>query len=456
MVRRPSSLTFRLIAGAGLWTFFALVVVGVALAFLFRQTVERSFDARLDVLLESLIVAAEYDPDKGVYLSGPLAEPRFEQPYSGWYWQITPRDGQVMISRSLWDRELKEDLSAPEPQPHHYYSVGPDNQQIRVVERDIIFPDSKAPVRFAVAAVTTENKMEVTRFVGAIVVALGLMGIGLIGAVIAQVRYGLRPLRTLEGQLERVRSGEADRLEGGYPSEIAPVADELNKLIDHNAELLARARTHVGNLAHALKTPLSVLMNDSATHHGTLAASVRRQLDVMRRLVDHYLVRARTAAAGQVIGTRTPVLPAMTSLRTTLEKIYASRDVRIFVQGGDRLNFRGERQDFDEMLGNLMDNACKWADAEVRVTVERRDTNLVFLVEDDGPGIDDEQREAVFSRGQRFDEATPGSGLGLSIVRDIAGLYGGGIELDRSELGGLKAVLTLPASADTSVQQAAQ
>jgi signal transduction histidine kinase len=449
MVRRSSSLTFRLIAGAGLWTFFALVLVGISLAFLFRQTVERSFDARLDVLLESLIVAAEYDPDKGVYLSGPLAEPRFEQPYSGWYWQITPRDGEVMISRSLWDRELEQDLSVPAPQPHHYYAVGPDSQQIRVVERDIIFPDSSAPVRFSVAAVTTENKMEVTRFVGAIIVALGLMGIGLIGAVIMQVRYGLRPLRTLEGQLERVRSGEADRLEGAYPSEIAPVASELNKLIDHNADLLARARTHVGNLAHALKTPLSVLVNDSATAQGPLAISVKRQLEVMRRLVDHYLVRARTAAAGQVIGTRTPVRMAMNSLGSTLEKIYAGREVTVEVSGGERLNFRGERQDFDEMLGNLMDNACKWANARVRVSVEREGNDLVFGVEDDGPGIGDEQREAVFSRGQRFDEATPGSGLGLSIVRDIAGLYGGGIELGVSDLGGLKAVLRLPAAADS-------
>jgi signal transduction histidine kinase len=448
-VRRPNSLTLRLILGAGLWTFFALVIVGVVLVFLFRETVERSFDARLDVLLESLIVSAEFDRRQGVYLSGPMAEPRFEQPYSGWYWQITPRGGQPLISRSLWDRELPLDLSVAVPQPRHYYAVGPDNQQIRVVERDIIFPDSEDAVRFAVAAITTESQTEVSRFVRAIVVALGLMGLGLLGAVIVQVRYGLRPLRSLRRELERVRSGECDRLEGRYPAEIAPVVGELNQLIEHNAEVLDRARTHVGNLAHALKTPLSVLMNDSAAERSPLAVSIRRQLEVMRRLVDHYLVRARTAAAGQVIGTRTPVGPAMHSLKSTLEKIHAGRGLTISAAGGDRLNFRGERQDFDEMLGNLMDNACKWAASTVRVRVTRQDASLVFLVEDDGPGIGDEQREAVFGRGQRLDEATPGSGLGLSIVRDIAGLYGGGIVLDRSELGGLKAILTLPAAADT-------
>lgn len=448
-MRRPSSLTLRLILGAGLWTLFALIIVGVVLSFLFRQTVERSFDARLNVLLESLIVSAEYDRKQGVYLSGSLPDPRFEQPYSGWYWQITPRNGPVMISRSLWDRELVQDLSQPAPQPRQYYAMGPDDQEIRVIERDIIFPDADASVRFAVAAVTTENKQQVARFVGAIVLALGLMGLGLLGAVIIQVRYGLRPLRSLRRELERVRSGTVDQLEGEYPAEIAPVVGELNQLIAHNAEVLARARTHVGNLAHALKTPLSVLVNESDADSSPLGVSIRRQLEVMRRLVDHYLVRARTAAAGQVIGTRTPVAPAVHSLKTTLEKIYAGRDLSIVVDGGEKLSFRGERQDFDEMLGNLMDNACKWARTVVHVTSERRDNQLVFLVEDDGPGIGDEQREAVFSRGQRLDEATPGSGLGLSIVRDISGLYGGGIALDRSELGGLKAILTLPAAGDS-------
>ncbi len=449
-MRRPSSLTLRLILGAGLWTLFALIVVGVVLSFLFRQTVERSFDARLNVLLESLIVSAEYDRKQGVYLSGSLPDPRFEQPYSGWYWQITPRTGTVMISRSLWDRELAQDLSQPAPQPRQYYAIGPDDEQIRVIERDIIFPDADASVRFAVAAVTTENKQQVARFVGAIVIALGLMGLGLLGAVIIQVRYGLRPLRSLRRELERVRSGTVDQLEGRYPAEIAPVVGELNQLIEHNAEVLARARTHVGNLAHALKTPLSVLVNETDADSSALSITIRRQLEVMRRLVDHYLIRARTAAAGKVIGTRTPVAPAMHSLKSTLEKIYASRDLSIVVDGGEKLSFRGERQDFDEMLGNLMDNACKWAKSVVHVTSERRDNQLVFLVEDDGPGIGDAQREAVFSRGQRLDEATPGSGLGLSIVRDISGLYGGGIELDRSELGGLKAVLTLPAAADSA------
>jgi len=432
---------------AGLWTLFALVAGGVLLVVLFRDSVERSFDARLDVLLESLIVAADYSQERGVFLSGPLGEPRFEQPYSGWYWQITVPGGQTIPSRSLWDRELPTDLSKSIPQPRHRYDIGPDDQQIRVVERDIRFPEADSSIRFAVAAVTTENEREISSFVRALVTALGFLGAGLIAAVIVQVRYGLRPLRSLQEALGRVRSGDADRLEGEYPSEIAPVVVELNELIDHNAEVVARARTHVGNLAHALKTPISVLMNESASQDGKLATAVRRQVDVMRRYVDHYLVRARTAASGKVIGSRTLVAPAMHSLKTTLEKIYTEKGVAITVTGGDRLNFRGERQDLDELLGNLMDNACKWAKSRVAVSVAKDGNMLVFTVEDDGPGISDEAREAVFGRGQRLDEATPGSGLGLSIVRDIAGLYGGGITLDRADLGGLKAILTLPAAA---------
>ncbi|MDA0338636.1 MAG: ATP-binding protein, partial [Proteobacteria bacterium] len=284
--------------------------------------------------------------------------------------------------------------------------------------------------------------------VQALVAALGFLGAGLVAAVIVQVRYGLRPLRHLQAALGRVRSGDADRLEGEYPREIAPVVGELNALIDHNAEVVARARTHVGNLAHALKTPISVLMNDSDADDTPLAGVVKHQVEVMRRYVDHYLVRARTAASGTVIGSRTLVLPALQSLKRTLDRIHADRRLSITISGGERLNFRGERQDFDEVLGNLMDNACKWATSKVHVSVEKQQAVLVFSVEDDGPGISDEQQQTALGRGKRLDEAVSGSGLGLSIVKDIAGLYGGGVFLGRSSLGGLKVELTLPAAAN--------
>ena len=429
----------------------SLVAGGVVLVLLFQASIERSFDARLDVLLENLVVVTDYDAEKGVVLSGPLAEPRFEQPYAGWYWQITPVEGQPLISRSLWDWQLTPDLNEPAPQPRYYDAIGPDEEEIRVAERDIMFPDAEAPIRFSVAAVTTENKEEVSNFVFAIMWALGVLGVGLVGAVIVQVRFGLRPLRYLERALGRVRSGDADRLEGAYPSEIDPVVGELNALLDHNTEVVARARTHVGNLAHALKTPLSVLANETDTRKAedeSLAGAVNKQVGVMRRYVDHYLVRARTAATGGTIGSRAPVGLALEGLRSTLEHIHEEKGVRIEVTGGNLYTFRGERQDLEEMLGNLMDNACKWAQQSVAVSVAKEDGKLVFTIEDDGPGLSEQERAEVFARGKRLDEAVPGSGLGLHITQDIAGLYGGNVSLGEASLGGLSATLVLPASAD--------
>lgn len=445
---RPNSLTLRLVLSAGLWTFFALVAGGIVLSVLFRASVERSFDARLAVLLDSLIVAADFDEPSGVYITAPLAESRFEQPYAGWYWQITPHEGAPLVSRSLWDHELNPKLDDPAPSLRHYYGAGPDDQKIRVIERDITFPEADGSIRFSVAAVTTETAEEISNFVWALVWSLGALGVGLVSAVIVQVKYGLLPLRHLERALGDVRAGYEDRLAGEYPAEISPLVGELNALIEHNEEVVDRARTHVGNLAHALKTPMSVLANDCADQDGPLADLVKRQLDTMRRHVDHYLTRARTAATGRVLGSRTLVKPVLQGLAATVGKIYAEQNLRVRVEGGDRFNFRGERQDLEEMLGNLMDNACKWANVQVRVRVSKIDDQIVFDVEDDGPGIPDEQLDAVFTRGKRHDEAVPGSGLGLNIVRDIAALYDGSVALARSDLGGLKATLVVPAAAD--------
>jgi len=433
---------------AGLWTLFALVAAGIVLSLLFQASVERSFDARLSVLLDSLIVAADFDEARGAYITSPLGEPRFEQPYAGWYWQITPHEGSPIFSRSLWDKELNPTLDDPAPEIRHYYDSGPDNQRVRVAERDITFVAEESRIRFSVAAITTESVKEILNFVWALVWSLGALGIGLLSAVVVQVKYGLRPLRHLSESLSNVLAGVDERLAGEYPAEISPLAAELNALIDHNAEVVERARTHVGNLAHALKTPMTVLANDSENQESQLARLVKRQVDIMRRHVDHYLTRARTAATGKVLGARTLVRPVMQVLASTVKRIYVERNVAVIVAGGERLNFRGERQDLEEMLGNLMDNACKWADHQVWVKADKNENKIIFTIEDDGPGISEGQLETVFGRGQRYDEAVPGSGLGLNIVRDISSLYGGSVVLGRSELGGVLARLELPAAAD--------
>lgn len=441
---RSGSLALRLMLSAGLWIAAALVAGGVVLSSLFRESVERGFDERLIVLLEGLVAASEMTPDGTLTLTRAVGEPRFEQVYSGWYWQIDGVGPLPLRSRSLWDQLLMTE-APPEGELLRRAVEGPDGQRLRLVARDILLPGFEQPIRFSVAAERSEVDAEIATFDATLFWALGGLGVGLLAAVFFQVRFGLQPLRRMRSALVAVRTGQATRLEGEFPPEIRPLSDELNTLLAHNAAVVERARTHVSNLAHGLKTPLSVLMNEAAAADGPLAETVRRQIEVMRRHVDHYLARARAAAAGQVLGVRTEVMPVIDDLRRALTRIHAERGVVIDVTGETQLAFRGERQDLEEMLGNLIDNACKWARSRVQVTVARQGARLRITVEDDGKGLAEDQMEAVFQRGRRLDEAVPGSGLGLSIVRDIADLYGGGISLGRSRLGGLEAVLDLPA-----------
>jgi signal transduction histidine kinase len=270
--------------------------------------------------------------------------------------------------------------------------------------------------------------------------------VGLVLAVFVQVRVGLMPLRRVSEALMRIRSGAAQRLEGKFPAEIAPLAGELNSLIEHSAEVVGRARTHVSNLAHFLKTPLTVLVSEAEANPGPLADSVRRQVGVMRRQVDHYLTRARTAGAVNVLGNRTLLAPVLEDLARVLRRIHAEKGIAIALDCPPTLYFRGERQDLEEMAGNLMDNACKWAAARVKVSAVKDGAFFTLLVEDDGPGLATADRERVLERGERLDETVPGSGLGLSIVREISKLYRGGLELGEGAMGGLCVGLRLPST----------
>lgn len=448
---RPKSVAVRLVLGAGLWIAAALVAGGLALSSLFRDSVERSFDARLVVLLESLVAASEVSADGGLILTRAIGEPRFEQVYSGWYWQIDGVGALPLRSRSLWDQLLLppptgEATATADSEALQREAQGPDGQRLRLATRDILLPGRSTPVRFSVGAERNELDQEINKFDATLFWALSGLGIGLLAAVFIQVRFGLQPLRRVGTALAAVRTGQATRLEGEFPTEIRPLADELNMLLAHNAAVVERARTHVSNLAHGLKTPLSVLTNEADAAPGPLADAVRRQTTVMRRHVDHYLSRARAAASGQVLGARTEVMPVIEDLRRALARIHADRGLALVVAGDAGAAFRGERQDLEEMLGNLIDNACKWARGRVRVSAVVQGVRLCVTIEDDGKGLAEAERETVFQRGLRLDEAVPGSGLGLAIVRDIADLYGGGVTLGRSALGGLEAVLDLPAA----------
>jgi len=448
---RPDSLAFRLVAGAAILSAILLIGGGLLLASAFRESVESSFDARMDVLLGGLIADAEIDPQSRLVLRRRFTQARFERPFSGLYWQVTEADsGQVLLrSRSIWDQQLPVPPKSDEPGPRRTEAMGPEGQSLRLVARNVTLPGDTRTFTFIVAGAVNEIERETESFNGTLAVAVVIMFLGLIGALLVQVRYGLRPLHSVETGLADIRSGRAERLAGDFPSEIAPLVEEVNMLLDHNAQIVERARTHVGNLAHALKTPLSVLTNEAMSpgEGSTFGETVRRQTGLMRRQVDHYLVRARAAASGNVLGARASVATVTEDLVRTLKRIHRDRDYDVTVTCPEGLDFRGEKQDLEEMLGNLLDNAFKWAVGSIEVAVQAQDGQLTIAVEDDGPGLTADERARVLKRGARLDESVPGSGLGLSIVDDIAGLYDGAFTLDASPLGGVKAVLTLPRAA---------
>ncbi|MGH6871995.1 MAG: sensor histidine kinase [Rhizomicrobium sp.] len=458
---RLDSLQARLIAAAAVWTLLGLIVGGFLLSGVFRASVQANFDARLKFDLDGMIAAAEPDPSGNVSLEGRFADPRFERAYSGWYWRIVPEDkagqdlSRAQRSRSLFDSSIRISQSHPITGGlMQGTGIGPEGVPLRFVAQHIAFPvsatrdpsDSRA-YQFLVAGDATQVEKEVDRFNGTLIWSFALLGLGLVAGVFIQVRIGLLPLRRVRDALARIRDGKARRLDGKFPAEIAPLAGELNSLIEHSAEVVGRARTHVSNLAHFLKTPLTVLSSEASANPGPLADAVMRQVMTMRRQVDHYLARARAAGALDVLGNRTPVKPVLDDLARVLTRIHAGRDIVITVDCPQGLAFRGERQDLEEMAGNLIDNACKWAHGRVAIAAARDAAKFTLKVGDDGEGLDEDDRGRVGERGERLDESVPGTGFGLAIVRDIAKLYGGELELGESPLGGFEATVTLPAIA---------
>jgi signal transduction histidine kinase len=326
--------------------------------------------------------------------------------------------------------------------------------RLRVIQQNFKLGGNERNYSFLVAGNFDELKGEIDAFRRTLFVVLGLLGLGLLVAVLLQVNYGLLPLKRLQASVTAIREGRADKLEGEFPAEIRPVADELNLLIKSNADIIERARTQVGNLAHALKTPLSVLTNEAHVHKGLFASKVVEQTNVMRDHVSLYLDRARRAARAQGLGAVTEIKPILEGIARTTERIHRDKGIVVKVKCKGAYKFRGEKQDFEEMMGNLVDNACKWATKRVVVKASlggagahQGRTWLTLLVDDDGPGLPAERRADALKRGQRLDETKPGSGLGLSIVKETAQMYGGSIELDDAESGGLRVRLILPAAA---------
>ena len=451
-----NSLRFRLLAATVVALSLALLLAGLLLSRFFQQQVERQFQATLQLQLDQLTSSIEFNAAGELQpMVQPLPDPRWQRPYSGLYWQIDgPAAAQLQRSRSLWDTALVLPAGALEKGTVHVHHIaGPLGARLLVLERSVHAPDApERSWRVVVAADMRSTQEAVNRFGGVLVFSLTVLLLLLVAAALAQVCVGLRPLRSLEQAVTDVREGRTHRLQGHFPQEIQPLTDDFNRVLERHADMLERARHHAGNLAHAVKTPLAVLAQAAAQAPANpLAPLLLEQVQLATRHIDWHLARARTAGAQRLPGQRSALAPVLSGLVRVMERVHAARGIAIYVEPAPGLTFAGEEHDLHEMLGNLLDNACKWARHTVRVSACRPSDAVTpplrVCIEDDGPGIDEGLRQQVLTRGVRADESVPGSGLGLAIVADLVALYGGSLQLGRSALGGLKVELLLPAAA---------
>jgi signal transduction histidine kinase len=438
-----------MIGVAALWIAALLLIGGFALDRVLSRSIVDSFDNQLTFVLNSMIASAEIGPDGEVRFNRPPADQRFVEPYSGLYFQISGTGAETFASRSLWDRRLRVSDTHADVKPHLYdsdeFSTHDHPEPLRIAERDAILPGSPVRWRFQVAQSRETIDDQIRRLRSTLIWSFSALGVGLLLLAALQTFYGLWPLRRVREEVAAIRSGEKTRISNGFPAEIRPLTEEINQLLAHSEAQAEEARRHAGNLAHALKTPLTVITNAATADSPDLDATVIRESGVMRRQIDHHLARARAIGRRAAAQSRSTVWESLQAVQRAVDRLHEG--VTVDIAGDHQAQVRVERQDLDEMLGNLVENAAKYGGGRVFVTVERKGASVDILIEDDGPGIPEERLGELFTRGARLDTTgKPGTGLGLAIVRDVAEIYGGSIRLEESEdLGGLLARLSLPA-----------
>ena len=442
---RIGSLTRRMIVVAALWISLLLLSGGFALDRVLTSSIVRNFDDQLEYVLNAMIAASEIGPDGEVRFNRPPADQRFMEPYSGVYFQVSGEGADTFPSRSLWDRRLRVSSGHNDIAVHTYDSGEFAGEPLRIAEREVELPGSDVRWRFQVAQSREIIDDQIRDVRSTLFWSFLALGIGLLVLAALQTFYGLWPLRRVRREVALIRSGSKTRITDEFPSEINPLTDEINHLLAHSEAQAEEARRHAGNLAHALKTPLTVVTNAATAKAPDLADTVCREALVMRRQVDHHLARARAIGRRTAAHARSTVWQSLEAVQRAVDRLY--EDVTVDIAGDHDAQVRVERQDLDEMIGNLVENAAKYGGGRVFVTVERCDRTVDIVIEDDGPGIPEADRGSLFARGARLDTTgKPGTGLGLAIVRDVAEIYGGTIRLEESEdLGGLTARLTLPA-----------
>ena len=443
--RTTGSLSRRILLIAAGWITILLLVGGVALDRTLTGLVKDQFDEQLDYMVTALITAAEIGPDGEVWFNRQAADQRFLEPGSGLYWQIDGQGFEPFLSRSLWDRTLQISGKKALSEPHFYDSTQFPDEPLRVIERTIRLPNSDVEWQFTVAAAPEARDDQIRRIRGILVWSFAVLGIGLFLMAMAQTWYGLGPLRRVRLAIARIRTTGANRVTDPLPQEVQPMVEELNALLAHSEKQAEEARTHAGNLAHALKTPLTVLTNAASAHSPDLDETVLREVMTMRRQVDHHLARARAVGRRAFGHSRTNVVEAVEAVERAVARLHPQ--VRFDTAGAPGALVAMERQDLDEILGNLIENAAKYGGGSVFVTVDTDPAAAMceVWIEDDGPGIPEADRVSMFGRGARLDTEKPGTGLGLAIVRDVVEIYGGEIRLGESDdLGGLLVCLRLP------------
>ncbi|CAM8644507.1 BaeS Signal transduction histidine kinase [Sphingobium cupriresistens] len=444
-VRSTGSISRRMIGIAALWISVLLLGGGVALDRVLSDAITRNFDDGMNYVLTAMIAASEIGPDGEVLFNRELADQRFLEPNSGLYYQISAKGHEDWRSRSLWDRALKVPAEHHDRHLHTYDSKQFPGEDLRVMERTVVLPGSDTRWLFMVGQAREGLDAQIKTLRSTLFNSFALLALGLFMLATLQTIYGLRPLRKVRLEIIRMRDGHKSRVTEPMPAEVLPMVEELNALLAHNERQAEEARTHAGNLAHALKTPLTVIMNAATAKAPDLGDAVIREATTMRRQVDHHLARARAVGRRGAAQSRADVWPSLTAVERAVQRLYP--DARVDMDGYKDAAVRVERQDLDEMLGNLIENAAKYGGGSVFATVARAGGMVEILVEDDGMGIPETERVRIFDRGVRLDSGKPGTGLGLAIVRDVAEIYGGTVALEESEdLGGLLVRLRLPAA----------
>lgn len=441
-----NTLAFRIISLSGIWIVITLLFTATMLVINHRDLTARHYDAHVRMHLEELTAASQFTKEGRFRLSFDPSDPRYRDLNSGWFWEVKQSGKTLKRSPSLGESSL--DLKDVEPSSSLavHEITGPKGEVLRVHVVEMRVDPEREPLVFLASAPMQGITEDVVDYSSHVVLYFGVLGAGLLLAVLLQVRVALRPLKAISTGIGEIRTGKATRLPGDQLEDVQPLVDELNNLLDHNTVLVKRARNQLGDLAHSVKNPLTVINNVTHDLEAGPRDLILKQTNDINRNVDHYLSRARTFGTEKVLGSRTSIEAVAEDLVFAMQRIYQQRDLAFDLSGLQGCWFRGESQDLEEMLGNLMDNACKWAKSRVRIYCGTHAGRLEIAVEDDGPGIAKEEFENVMRRGHKLDESKPGHGQGLGIVNDIAALYGGSLKLARNETGGLQAKLDLPSA----------